>query len=341
MLKRLIIYFAILALSAACTSPKSDFVAIRGVMLGTTLSIKAKIPQRNAELLQRQTIELDEKMKRELSIFDKNSILSQINDNRRDEATPWIIRNITLADSISRLSDGVYDVTVAPLVRAYGFGAERYNPDATPNIDSILQFVGYRGLTIEGDRVIKSDPRMQIDLNSIAKGFAVDRLADIVESLGGEDYIVDIGGEIRLRGLNPAGEPWRIGVESPFDGNMSDGEYIESRIAIPPTSPFKAMATSGNYRRYQSDAHGNKIVHTIDPKTGLPKSSSLLSVTVIAPTCALADGYATMLLAAGDTKAEELAAQIDNCEVYLIYHNDGATPYRVYASPMMQEYMMK
>ncbi len=319
-----------------CSSQSQGYIALQGPMLGTTYHIKVQLPRSSESKINRQTAELDERMKREMSIFDKNSLLSKINRGESDRLTPWLKQNILLADSISRLSGGSYDITVAPLVEAWGFG--RTERVEHPNIDSLMEFVGYQGLTIEGDRVVKRDPRMKIDLNSIAKGFAVDRLAVILEADGAQNYMFDIGGELRLKGVNASGEPWRVGVESPIDGNMTNGEYLERRVAIDHTKGLKAVATSGNYRRFYLNDEGEKIVHTIDPTTGYSQTSSLLSVTVLAPTCAEADAYATMFMAAGDQRAEELAQKIENCEVYFIYNNararegQNSNEYREYIS---------
>lgn len=329
----------------SCNDANPLYMSVQGNMIGTTYHITAELPRGSEQRVQKLAEELDKKLKREMSIFDHDSQLSKINRGESDEVTPWIEQNVRLADSISRLSDGIYDITVAPLVEAWGFGGS-YNAMLSgeapkPNIDSLLQFVGYEGLTIKDGKVIKRDPRMQIDLNSIAKGFAVDRLAEIIESLGSQNYIVDIGGELTIKGHNPHGDPWRVGIETPFDGNMSNGEYLEQRLAIEEGSKLRAIATSGNYRRFYESESGEKIVHTINPLTGHAESSTLLSVTVLAPTCAEADGYATMLLASGDKRAEALADEIENCEVYLIYNSaDEESEYRDYYSKGMRSRLM-
>lgn len=155
--------------------------------------------------------------------------------------------------------------------------------------------MGREKVRVEGGRLVKDDPRVQLDFNSVAKGYTVDLLAALVEKYGAENYIVDIGGEVRCRGLNRQGRAWRIGVETPFDGNMSDGEYLQKRIRM----TGGGLATSGNYRRFYLDGEGNKVAHTIDPRTGRSALSRLLSVTVAAPTCAEADALGTMFLAMG------------------------------------------
>ncbi len=336
---RLITHLLLLLAFVACDSLPVEYTHIEGQMLGTSYQVTAQIKGVNRGALVESITALDGRMKSEMSLFDPTSQLSRINRGESDELTDWLEQNIRLADSISHLSGGVYDITVAPLVKAWGFAREQDMVEH-PNIDSLMQFVGYEGLSIEGGRLKKGDERMQIDLNSIAKGFAVDRLADILERSGAENYLVDIGGEIRLRGVNPSGGAWRIGVETPVDGNMSDGELLQRRIAIESGSPLRAMATSGNYRRFYISAKGEKVVHTIDPRTGYSHPSTLLSATVLAPTCAEADGYATMLMAAGDEEAIALAESIDNCEVYLIFANEGEE-YREYISEGMQTMIMK
>lgn len=291
-------------------------------MLGTTMLITCDLDISPDEI-RAYAMELDSQLKSEMSIFNPDSQLSRINRGESDSLTNGLTYNIELADSISRISGGVYDITVMPLVRAWGFAREQ--AELKPNIDSLLEFVGYEKISIEDGRLIKSDERVQLDLNSIAKGYGVDCLAQRIEALGSENYLVDIGGEIRCRGVNPSGKPWRIGIETPFDGNISDGEYLEAIISIGGDMPLTGMATSGNYRRFYLDADSVKISHTIDPHSGYSTTSTLLSATVIASSCAKADAIATMLLALGDTAAVEALGSLD-VDAYLIFGaEDGYT----------------
>ncbi len=307
-------------------------------MLGTTLRIVADATC-TPSTLYNQAMELDARFKAEMSLFDPSSLLSRINRGECDSLSEGIIYNLHLSDSVSRISGGAYDVTVAPLVKALGFGAKSEQVEH-PNIDSILQFVGYEKIGVDQGRLTRQDPRTQIDLNSIAKGYVVDQVAALVESHGAENYLIDIGGEIICRGLNTKGGAWRIGIETPFDGNMTSGDYLQRRIAIPDSSPYRAMATSGNYRRFYLDQDGNKVAHTIDPKSGNSKLSPLLSATVIAPTCALADAYGTMFMALGADAAIELSKSITDAQVYFILAGEG-DQYTEYASEGMQEFIMR
>ena len=268
-------------------------------------------------------MELDREAKASMSIYDSTSLVSRLNRNETDSVDRHIAFNLHLADSIGALSDGRYDVTVKPLVEAWGFaGRERAE---NPNVDSILEFVGREKVRVEGRRLVKDDPRVQLDFNSVAKGYTVDLLAGLVEKYGAENYIVDIGGEVRCRGLNRQGRAWRIGVETPFDGNMSDGEYLQKRIQM----TGGGLATSGNYRRFYLDGEGNKVAHTIDPRTGRSALSRLLSVTVAAPTCAEADALGTMFLAMGADDALAAAKSMPRMKVYFILA-DGADGYEEY-----------
>ncbi len=316
----------------SCTPQSAPYTRVEGAMLGTSLSITADITRPAAELYA-AAMQLDSCLKADMSLFDPDSQLSRINRGESDSLSEALRYNILLADSVSRISGGAYDITVAPLVKAYGFAAKGDKREH-PNIDSIMEFVGYDKIRVDADRLIRQDPRIQIDLNSIAKGYAVDKLAQITAELGAQNLLVDIGGEIVCRGHNPHGDPWRIGVESPFDGNMSNGEYIEKRIAIAADSPMRAMATSGNYRRFYLDEEGNKVAHTIDPLTGHSRLSSLLSATVIAPTCALADAYGTMFMSVGSEQAIELANTLTDAQVYFIFA-DSKGGYREYLSEGM------
>ncbi len=328
---------SLLILLISCNSSHPQYVVIEGAMLGTTLRVVADIDASPRELYS-AAMELDRSIKAEMSIFDEESLLSRINRGETDSLTPAIAYNIALSDSVSRISDGAYDVTVKPLVSALGFGGDGAQEHI--NIDSLLEFVGYDKISVEGGRLLRQDSRTQLDFNSIAKGYTVDRLAQTVEQMGAENYLVDIGGEISTRGVNSQGGAWRIGIESPFDGNMSSGEFIEKRIAIPSDSPYRAMATSGNYRRFYLDRDGNKIAHTIDPRTGRSKVSTLLSATVIAPNCALADAYGTMFMAVGSEGAISLSEKLVDAEVYFIFA-DSEGGYREYLSEGMAAMIME
>lgn len=315
-------------------SPTAEYTVVEGTMLGTTMRIVADLRGTTTpQQLYAAAMRLDREAKSSMSIFDRESLLSRLNRNETDSVDRHIAFNLRLADSIGALSDGRYDVTVKPLVEAWGFAGRE--ACAHPNLDSLLRFVGREKVRIEQGRLVKSDPRVQLDFNSVAKGYTVDLLASLVESMGATNYIVDIGGEVRCRGVNRSGEAWRIGVETPFDGNMSDGEYLQRRIRM----SEGALATSGNYRRFYLDASGNKVAHTIDPRTGRSILSRLLSVTVAAPSCAEADALGTMFLAMGADDALAAVRRMPSVKAYFILADDKGG-YEEYISPAMAPMMM-
>ena len=201
-----------------CSSPKNEYITVEGVTLGTFVMVKCNTTLPETEIESR-IMAIDGEMKASMSIFDETSLLSRINRNECDTLDNHLIYNIELAERFYTISDGAYDITVKPLTDVWGFGREESLE--MPNIDSILQFVGYDRIAIEGNRLIKQDSRTQIDLNSIAKGYTVDVVSQELEAMGIVDYIVNIGGEIRCRGRNAEGKLWSVGIETPYDGNIA------------------------------------------------------------------------------------------------------------------------
>ncbi len=304
--------------AVSCTGPER-YVTVDGTMLGTTCHVVASTTL-SADEIYAGLAAIDAEAKASMSIFDGNSLLSRINAGGTDRADSHILHNLEVAARIHAISGGAYDITVKPLTDAYGFAAQKRTEH--PNVDSLLRFVGFHRLSVVGDRIVKSDPRVQIDLNSIAKGYTVDLIAGYLEGEGIADYIVEVGGEIRARGKNRHGNPWRVGIDTPVEGNDTPGAMRATTVEIGDA----ALATSGNYRRFHVDADGNKIVHTIDPRTGQSVRSRLLSATVVAKDCTQADALATMFMALGDRRAVELAGEMrDSVQVCFILAAGGAS----------------
>lgn len=302
----------LLAAAAGGCTPSPRYVTLDGAMLGTTFHVVARTDA-PTERLYAGMMRIDAEVKKSMSIFDPESRLSRINAGLTDSLDRHIMRNIAAAREINRISGGTYDITVKPLTEAYGFAAK--GKIEHPNIDSLMEFVGFGKFRVESGRIVKDDPRVQLDLNSIAKGYTVDLAAEFLEGEGCGDYIVEIGGEIRARGVNAKGNPWRVAVDSPFDGNDSPGEFRQTVIEVNDS----AMATSGNYRRFYTDAEGRKIAHTIDPLSGRSVCSRLLSATVLARDCMTADALGTMFMAMGDERAVAAARKMrDSVKVYFV-----------------------
>lgn len=285
--------------------PKMRYVKVEESALGTFVAVTCNTDCSEddiADIIAR----VDAEAKASMSIFDETSLLSRINRGETDEVDEHIARNIEIAGRFTELSGGAYDVTIKPLTEAWGFAGEEH-AGKEPNIDSLLQFVGFEKIAVKDGRLIRDDERVQLDFNSIAKGYTVDLVAEELEAIGADDYLVNIGGEIRCKGENAKGEKWSIAIETPYDGNMS----MDSFVKVVYLSDC-ALATSGNYRRFYYTDDGCKVAHTIDPRTGRSVISDLLSATVVAPTCAEADAAATMFMAMGsEGGALELAKRCE------------------------------
>ena len=338
--------FAALVAAVLCgCGSEPDFVTVDGTMLGTTLHVVADVKGVSRQRLYAAVMELDREAKASMSIYDSTSLVSRLNRNETDSVDRHIAFNLHLADSIGALSDGRYDVTVKPLVEAWGFaGKERVE---RPNVDSILEFVGREKVRVEGGRLVKDDPRVQLDFNSVAKGYTVDLLAGLVEKYGAENYIVDIGGEVRCRGVNPRGDAWRIGIETPYDNNFSDRDL--QRIAEVTDISY---TTSGNYRRFYYTPDGRKIAHTIDPVTGRSAVSRLLSATVFCDNAARADALGTMFMSLGSERAVAKARELEREGVmaYFIFATEKADgrqrdespdDYETWASPALEKLLKR
>lgn len=303
-------------LHVGCQDCKKHYTVVESTALGTFVQVKCSPTITKTELYD-LVRNIDAEAKESMSIFEQGSQLSKINRNECDSLDNHIAANLALAKRYYELSNGYYDVTVKPLTSAWGFAAkgEKCN---NPNIDSLLEFVGFDKIAINDHRITKSDSRIQVDLNSIAKGYVVDLVAEALSKRGVESYMINIGGEIRCKGMNPEGNEWHIGIETPYEGNFEQNSLEK----IIPVSNC-AVATSGNYRRFYTSEEGLKVCHTINPKTGYSVLSNLLSVTIIAPTCAEADAAATMFMAMGsEGGALELAKQCEKdygWSYYFIY----------------------
>ena len=216
---------------------------------------------------------------------------------------------------INSESGGCFDPTVAPLVNAWGFGFKHGVVTDSATIDSIRQFVGFDKTHISADgRIEKTDPRVVIDFSSIAKGFACDELARLFMRNGVENFIIEIGGEIFAHGCNRQGKPWHISIDSPID--QADSVIHQSAMVISLSN--HGVATSGNYRNYKI-VDGKRVSHIINPATGYPEQSSLLSATIVAPTAAEADAYATACMVMGTERSRAMIERNDAISGILIY----------------------
>lgn len=271
------------------------------------------------------------KVDRSLSTFNKQSVISSINRNERVKVDDMFRRVFTLAESVSRETDGAFDITVAPLVNAWGFG---FKNGITPNrhrIDSLLHITGYKKVKLAGDYVQKADPRIMLDCNAIAKGYGCDVVADFLRTRGVRNFMIEIGGEVVTSGINAKRLPWKIGVTKPTDDSLNITGEIQTVLNV----TDKAMATSGNYRNFYYKG-GKKYAHTIDPATGYPVQHNILSSTVLAADCATADAYATSFMVMGLEKARRVLRRHPELMAYFIY-TDAQGRNAVWFSPSLRD----
>ena len=285
-----------------------------GMVFGTFYKITYQYENDLREGIEREMKKVDDA----LSPFNKNSIISAVNENKPVALNDMFMSVYDLARTVSEDTDGAFDITVAPLVNAWGFGFKHNIAPTKSTIDSIMNFVGYKKVRMMGRTIMKDDPRIMLDCSAIAKGYGSDVVAHYLESMGISNYLVEIGGEIVAKGSNPKGKPWAIGVEKPVDDSLAVKSELQTVLNI----TDMAMATSGNYRNfYYKD--GKKYAHTIDPKTGHPVQHNILSATVIAKRCAMADAYATAFMVVGLDKAKEILGRHKDLKAYIIYDKGG------------------
>lgn len=307
-MRKLITILTCIILLVSCNSKQK--YTITGIAQGTTYKI---IYLADNEVITKADItKILNDFDKSCSLYDSTSLLCKINSGLTNSIDSNILECLKLAYRLSQESDGMYDITVKPLVEAYGFAAR--DKEKVVNIDSLLQYVGYEKVSFT-DSTITKPIGFQIDLNSIAQGYSVDLVARMFDKLNIDDYLVEIGGEVFTKGKSSRGTDWNIVIDKPFDGNMSPGEYSQTVIPI----SGKGLGTSGNYRKFYTDQDGNRINHTINPKTGKSITTNLLSATIIAPTAAEADAYATVMMALGTEQAIDFLKQHPELGAYLVY----------------------
>lgn len=292
--------FFILLLFVSCKEKQATYVEDRGEVFHTTYSIKYKYTHSLKPEIEAELAKFDDS----LNPFKPTSIISKVNNNEEVVLDSFFINVFNRSQEVSGVSDGLFDITVSPLINAWGFGFKNIDNVTPEMVDSLKAIVGYDKIQVENGRVIKSDPRVQINTSAIAKGYSTDVIADLLESYGVTDYMIEIGGEVTAKGVNDKGECWHIGIDKPIDDKAPVHRELQTIIKL----CDKSMATSGNYRNfYVKD--GKRYAHTINPKTGYPAESNILSATVIADDCMTADAYATVFMLADTATIRSIALQ--------------------------------
>lgn len=309
-----------------------------GAIFGTIYNITYQYDEDLQEELVAEMNKVDEA----LSMFNENSVISHVNKGEhyipKTETGKMFLEVYQMATKISAETDGAFDITVAPLVNAWGFGFKHDEMPTDAQVDSILQFVGYDKVSYfterGGEGISKRDPRVMLDCSAIAKGYGVDAVARLLKNKGIKNYMVEIGGEIATSGISERRVPWKIGVTKPTEEPLADGGELQTVLNV----TDKCMATSGNYRNFY-DKGGKRYAHTIDPKTGRPVQHNILSATVLANQCALADAYATSFMVMGFERARQLLDKHPELMAYLIYDDNGKMS--VWYSPTLKDKVQK
>lgn len=267
------------------------------------------------------------------SLWEENSLIRKINSNETLALNPMMVDLYEKSIQISELTDGNFDITVGKLVNAWGFGFSKASTLDSIAVDSLLQYVGYKKISVDSGFIVKNNPDIELDFNAIAQGYSVDMLANFLASNGIESYLVDVGGEVVARGAKPDGNLWIVGIERPAEDKYSTQE-VDVKIALKDMS----VVTSGNYRKYYEN-NGVKYSHTINPFTGYPVSHTLLSVSVVTNDAWEADAMATAFMVMGLEKSLEFLAENPKYEAYFIYDQDGE--YATFATEGLKEMIVK
>ena len=271
------------------------------------------------------------KVDESLSTFNKTSTISKINQGKDVKVDDMFAEVFTLGENIAKETDGAFDMTVAPMVNTWGFGFKTGKEPSKAVVDSLRNIVGYQKIKMEKKHIIKQNPNTMLDCSAIAKGFGSDVVAKFLRQKGIKNFMIEIGGEIVTYGLNEKRVPWKIGVTKPVDDSLNNQQEIQTILNV----TNKAMATSGNYRKYYYK-NGKKYAHTIDPKTGYPVQHNILSSTVFADNCATADAYATAFMVTGLDGAKKILAKHPELMAYFIYADQNGKN-AVWYSPKLRK----
>lgn len=309
---------------------KGQYVHFAGNTQGTTFSIKYKINTDSIKLP--EITALFDKINNSMSEYVDSSIISRINNNDPNVKTDNLFNAVYKASvKVNEQTDGYFDITVAPLVKAWGFLPSAKIKLDQAKVDSLKQLVGMNKIKLVNNQIIKDDSRIQLDLNSIAQGFSVDYVSLYLESKKITDYMVEIGGEVRTKGLNDKGESWKVGIDNP-EASEENGE-LQTIIAL----SGKSVTTSGSYRKFFEE-DGIKYSHTINPKTGYPTHHNLLSVTIVADNATIADGFDTPIMVMGFEKGKKFVEAHKFLEAYFIYSDEKGV-LKTWQSKGMEKYI--
>lgn len=315
-----------------CNQERNKAVTIAGKAQGTTYHI-TYFDNRNVNYEK----EIDSILKGidlSLSTYLPGSIISRINKNDPGVIVDNYFTEVFNASrAVSQKTNGLFDVTVTPVINAWGFGFTRKAEVDSIMIDSLLDFIGYKMVRLEGKRLIKDKPQIMLDFNAIAQGYTVDVIAAFLETKEIVNYLVELGGEVKAKGKKHNDQSWTVGIDQPNE-IATNGRPLKAIVTL----QDKALATSGNYRKFYVE-EGKKYAHIIDPYTGYPAKHNLLSATVVAADCMTADAYATAFMVMGMEKSKQFLSENKelHLEVFFIYDENGV--WKTYSSEQINEWI--
>jgi FAD:protein FMN transferase len=290
-------------------------VKLTGPVFGTGFNIQYY--SENQINYQKEIDSLFNIINQSLSTYSPDSDISRLNRNEITEVDLHFQQVFKTSKEIYRFTEGAFDPTIGNVVNAWNFGAEqnKFLTDST-TIDSLMQFVGFNRVGLINND-IKKPESTYLEFNAIAKGYGIDVIADFLESEGITNYLVDIGGDLRVSGINlESNKGWTVGIDDPnFDGTQSYSKVLVLKD--------EAMATSGTYRKFKIDQNGNRYAHIINTNIGYPTKTNILSVSVIAPNCMTADGYATAFQAMGVEKVKDFLSSHSELKAYFIFEDEN------------------
>ncbi len=332
-----LLFIPVLLLFIFCEKKEPQPLFLQGDAFGTTYSIQF-YSEKNIDFKKGLDSVIDA-VNQSVSTYIPDSDISKVNKGDSTVVVDSIFREVfKISETVNKKTNGYFDPTVGVLRNAYGFGDVRplKNIDST-TVDSLMQYVGFSKVKIENDGTVsKKYPQIYFDFNAVAKGFGIDCLGGYLESKGVTDYLIELGGEILTKGQNVQKEQeWVVGIEA-VDSELEDRSF-ETTVNLKNVG----MASSGNYRKFRVDSlTGKKYVHTLNPLTGSAEKSDVTSATVIAPTCGVADAYATSFMALGLIKSKELLKNLPNIEAYLTY-SDSLNNHKVFMTEGFKKRMPK
>ncbi len=306
----------VLLLFTAC-EPQYKWVKEQGEIFGTTYNLVYESP--GGKKLHRNVRQALDSVNQSLSTYDTTSVISRFNRAETGTKTDSHFRKVYETGlKVTDATNGAFDMTIAPLVNAWGFGFTESDPEISSHVDSLLSMVGMEYTQLKNDSIIRKREGVLLDASAIAKGYGVDVAARTLKRFGCRNYLVEIGGEVITYGENPRGSKWRVGIDRPIDDPTAVNRELELIVEL----SGEALASSGNYRQFYIDESGKKYSHTIDPHTGHPVDHSLLSASIVADECMVADAYATACMVLGTEKSLELIKKHPDLEGCFIYDSD-------------------